>query len=364
MHPITLVDGTLGAGDLPSQQSRPVKEKQPEAPPASIPALADRHVTLVDPAKFDLRLRAESGDRMREIERLRGLAIPKPLLMPQAVHLQALADLAVRAPNCAGAVRAVARQVKRSLLGVRALHLGNVLLAGPPGCGKSHFCHAMAEALSLPLFEFQMAGSGDVLALTGSSRGWANAGPGRLASWMADAPAANPIVFIDEIDKAGAAQWGSIDDAVLMLTEPQNANRYDDKFLAVPLNLSFATFWFAANDPSKLSAPLRSRLREYPISPPDTAAWPALIQLIYTGLLDAQGLAAHFVSPLPADVVVSVSLGADSIREVKRRLLDGIDGALDDLDAERLDAACGLLPVIRPTAAPARRGMGFLVQEG
>ena len=87
--------------------------------------------------------------------------------------------------------------------GNEAVQFTPMLLLGEPGLGKTYFAKKLAHALATG-FEFvSMSSLTAGWVLTGASAQWHNARPGKVAQTLIEGDYANPVVVLDEVDKAG-----------------------------------------------------------------------------------------------------------------------------------------------------------------
>ena len=135
-----------------------------------------------------------------------------------------------------------------------------LLLAGPPGVGKTTWANRLAELVGVPTSIVMAAGSSDSMHLKGLARGWSSSRPGALAQLIAVEKIANPLMIVDEIDKASANNRnGSIWDVLLQLIEPSTSKNYLDECLQVPCDFSWVSWIATCNSLSVLPEPLLDR---------------------------------------------------------------------------------------------------------
>lgn len=160
------------------------------------------------------------------------------------------------------AIDLIAKQLEAQLWAGRPwIAFRPLLLVGQPGCGKSQFGRVIAAAGGTGHATLDLSGVCDAGTLEGTARGWTNAQPCFPALAMAQAGTANPLLLIEEIDKAGGSRAGGEPQAVLLnMIEPGTARAYDDKCLLAELDLSHLNWILTANNLACLAAPLRSRL--------------------------------------------------------------------------------------------------------
>ena len=83
-----------------------------------------------------------------------------------------------------------------------ALEITPLLLLGPPGVGKTHFARELAQLLGTGMGFISMSSMTAGWVLSGASSQWKGARPGKVFEPLVDGQYANPVMVVDEIDKA------------------------------------------------------------------------------------------------------------------------------------------------------------------
>ena len=212
--------------------------------------------------------------------------------------------------------------VLADLIGRPTVKLRPLLLVGEPGGGKSRFARRLGEVLGLSIWHLDAAQS-DGAVFAGTDRRWHSAECCHPLLAIARGKAANPLVLLDEIEKAGTrSDYGRLWDCLLGLLESETSGRYPDPALQIPLDLSHISYVATANSLAPLPAPLRDRFRIVSFPKPSIGDLDALLPGLIKMLATERGLDARWIAPL--DVVERVTIAqawpGGSIRRLQRIL--------------------------------------------
>ena len=133
-------------------------------------------------------------------------------------------------------------------------------LVGAPGVGKTSIAAAIAKALGLPMIKLSMGGQNDILGIKGVHRSYRGSTCSTIISGMMRCRCDNPVILIDEIDKASLSKEGDPHAALLEVLDPSQNCEFMDAFLDIPFDISKATFICTANDFTRIPEPLRDRM--------------------------------------------------------------------------------------------------------
>lgn len=194
------------------------------------------------------------------------------------------------------------------------------VLVGPPGAGKSRLAARLAHHLGLGLW--RVDGTRDNGAsIGGLDRRWASAEPCHPLMAMARYGVANPMMLVDEIEKAATrTDYGRLWDALLPMLEAETARTYPDPAFQAEVDLSQISWLATANRLEPLPGPLLDRLRAVAMSAPEAHHLEALVAPVLAGIAASRGLEAAWLPDLSADELALLRRGwrGGSIRRLTR----------------------------------------------
>jgi ATP-dependent Lon protease len=234
-------------------------------------------------------------------------------------------DLVANLPNFEEPLADIRKQIALCLETDDRLELMPMLLLGEPGIGKTHFAKQLARLLGTTCHYVAMSSLTAGWILSGASSQWRNAKPGKVFDALVNGSYANPVITVDEIDKAtGDAQYDPLG-ALYALLEHDTAQCFIDEFAEVPINAGNVVWIATANDARAIPEPLLNRMNVYEIPPPDRDGARRIAQAIYDEIRNAHAWGRCFPETLgdaPLDALTKASP-----RAMRRAMLNAFGNA-------------------------------------
>lgn len=235
-------------------------------------------------------------------------------------------------PNFEDVISNVFNQLQLTALSsTRGTHFKPILIAGPAGVGKTRMAQSLADKLGLGFVKVDMSTATSSFIISGNNTKWANASPGVIASNLLSSKVANPIVFLDELDKAGGLRSSSSGNtydtstALLTLLESHSARIFVDEYLGFPIDASNVNFIATANDISNINEYVLSRFHVVHVKMPEQSQLSKIVSSVYQEVLNELQLNDVFESNLDETVVeLLASHPSSNIRILKRLVTDAL----------------------------------------
>jgi ATP-dependent Lon protease len=265
--------------------------------------------------------------------------------------LPAMEHLYDEMPNFGEVLDDVRRQLALCHDSRDALEITPMLLLGPPGIGKTHFAREVAQLLGTGLGFISMSSLTAGWVLSGASSQWKGARPGKVFETLVDGAYANPVMVVDEIDKARAEHAYDPLGALYSLLEHDTAGSFTDEFAEVPIDASQLIWVATANDERCIPEPILNRMNVFEVQAPDAEAARTIALRLYTKLRQAHDWGQRF-EPQPSEAVLERLAGL-APREMRRAWMTGFGNA-------RLAGRSAIELADLPGSGGKRTPMGFV----
>jgi ATP-dependent Lon protease len=264
--------------------------------------------------------------------------------------LPAMEHLYDELPNFAEVLDDVRRQLALCEHSNDALEITPMLLLGPPGIGKTHFAREVAQLLGTGLGFISMSSLTAGWVLSGASSQWKGARPGKVFETLVDGQYANPVMVVDEIDKARGEHAYDPLGALYSLLEHDTAQTFTDEFAEVPIDASQVIWVATANDERCIPEPILNRMNVFEVQAPGRDAARSIARRLYQSIRGRHDWGRCFDAEPPEAVLDRCAQLAP--REMRRAWMTAFGNA-------RLDQRGTLEVRDLPEAGARRNPIGF-----
>jgi ATP-dependent Lon protease len=286
------------------------------AQPVAIPVAGFKDVYSVGDVERALQeLPPSSNEALRTVyEKMLRVGGQRFTVKPSA--MPSMDELFEELPNFAAVLEDIRRQLALCIDSSDSVELAPALLLGEPGIGKTHFVRRVAQLLGTGFGFVPMSSLTAGWILSGASSQWKNSKPGKVFETFLHGDYANPLMVIDELDKA--ADGGQYDPlgALYGLLESATAMQFVDEFVEIPIDASGAVWFATANDAARIPEPILNRLNVYEIEPPDAEGSARIARSIYREIRCAHDWGRRF--PEEPGAALIEKLAAFTPREMRR----------------------------------------------
>jgi ATP-dependent Lon protease len=254
-------------------------------------------------------------------------------------------------PNFAEVLDDVKKHIALCASSNDCLELPPMLLLGEPGIGKTYFGRRLSQLLSTGFGLCSMSSMTAGWVISGASSQWKNAKPGKVFETILNGTYANPVIMVDELDKAGGGNQYDPLGALYMLLERDTAAEFVDEFVEIPIDASGVVWIATANEESRIPDPILNRMNVYEVGSPDRDGSARIAQAIYGEIRGSHDWGKDFPEELAQEV--QERFAELSPREMRRAIMNAFGNAKlagrDEIDVSD----------IGDTRSPKKQRIGF-----
>ncbi|MGZ6330692.1 MAG: AAA family ATPase, partial [Parachlamydiaceae bacterium] len=196
-----------------------------------------------------------------------------------------------------------------------------LLLVGPPGIGKTFFCHALSKIVGTHFELISLAGMTAGFVIGGSSSGWSEGKTGRVVEALARFHVGNPLIVIDECCKAGGDKRYDPLGSLYSLLEKGTASNFVDESLEIPTDCSHIVWIGTANSIEKIPEPILSRFTVIEVERPSPQQMENVLRSIYNKIRENYAWGSRFNEALPRDLIDKIIDSDLEPRKIQKELI-------------------------------------------
>lgn len=233
------------------------------------------------------------------------------------------------------------------------IQVSPALLVGPPGIGKTFLLNKIAKILELPSYFLNAGTLTGGFIINGLSSGWGTGQPGFVFKSLYESDVANPLCFLDEIDKFGYSNVSPIEPVLLSVLENHTAKEFVDEFWNFKMNASNINWIATANDIKKISEPLLSRFSVFEIPLPNYEERKIFTKSIIEEIVRNKGLLSLYKG-VSDEFISEIAKEEGSLRNISKVIKESISVSI-----RRDDENIFLTPDDIKIKNKTKRGIGF-----
>jgi len=268
---------------------------------------------------------------------------------------QALDQLSIELPAFRAVVDVIANAFALAEAAEAMPSVPPILIVGAPGVGKSFFCRRLAQTLGGESAWIGMDQHSAGSELRGSDSHWSTSKHGVLFELLGLGYTANPLIVLDEIDKASRSVGSHSIDMLAQLysaLEPETARHLVDVSLDVELDASLVNYIATANQLKSLDAPLLSRFEVVQVGLPNPAERREAAARVIEGALQKLGVSGAVKVSSGCTVLLAEFSARVVHRAVEKAVGAAVSRGRDKVSISDIEEALGLAA---PRLAPHER---------
>jgi len=331
------IEVSLPVSDENERVSWPVQvpEESPKAQAVVPPAVQKSWSKMLlvyneaDVSDFESSLQplARGSDRRRSLEPLlQALKQQMPIGYRTYVRVprdyrRRLERLEAAMPNFRQVIHQIRLLLTLQKAGRNLLSLPPILLTGDPGVGKTFFATEFAKAMGLESRTVHMESATSGMLLTGLEQFYSTASPGLVFDALVKGQHANPVLVVDELDKASKDCRHPPANALYQLLEQNTARQFRDQACPdVALDASHINWMITANDLGAIPTPLLSRMTVIRVPAPTRTERIQIARQLYQDLRSGGNWGRRFEPELSDRAARMLAGFPGSIRQLQSML--------------------------------------------
>ena len=245
-----------------------------------------------------------------------------PLVSLPVDIFEKLEQLRIRFPNFSEVIDFYREQFALSQLSEhRVFSATPLLIAGPPGIGKTAFCHALAQLVCTHFELISLSGMTAGFVIGGMSSNWSDGKPGRVVEALARGHRANPLIVIDECDKTGGDRRYDPLGPLHQLLEKETSANFIDEGLEVATDCSYIVWVGTANELHLIAESILSRFTVIEAKRPTQQQMKKVIQSIYLKIRGNHAWGLRFSEELLPAVISKIIDSQLEPRMIQKKLI-------------------------------------------
>lgn len=217
-------------------------------------------------------------------------------------------------------VNHIENHLRLQMKGDKTFYIPPLLMAGGPGVGKTFFSYQLAELAQTYFYTFGMESVSNESVFRGTEGHWSTSSIGKILSILTEETRMNPILLLDEVDKARDSQNGTPMNAMLPLLESYTASKFKDDCAPLEIDAS-RIIWFAtANDLNRISGPIKSRFDVFTVPNPNFSQRKSLIKGIYESTIRKNSWGSFFTEGISNETLSTLAhiMSPGASRDLRR----------------------------------------------
>lgn len=234
---------------------------------------------------------------------------PYPLKSVKREAIEELEKMKLDFPNFVQVIEDIVGYVVLSSMGKNSyFQMKPILLAGDPGVGKTAFAQKVAKILDLAFQKLPFPTISASWVITGLDLSFKGGKQGKLFDFLAKAEMANPIVFLDELDKSKqSSEGGNPLDILHDLLEGETSTDVIDEAMNLGLNASKIIWMATANHLDRIPESILSRFKIYEIKDIKNESEKIhVIKNVYKNMISNQPNSEIFNTNLSEEVAIEI----------------------------------------------------------